>query len=194
LLEKIKNNQPLTKAELEELTEKEKKNKQRKGAKGQGKKQTAIADSKLEGGLNSQKAAAKYAKVNTRTIRRWVANGMPTGKLDGKTIYIAEMLDFYKLNEGKESSKDRKREQKAQADYKTTKATLLELELKIKQGELIAREAIEKERIVRILTVKRALLGLGRKLAPRLANIKDPRKIQSRIIEEVRLIIERFAK
>jgi len=176
------------------LTEHEKKNKQRRGAKGQGKKKTAIADSLMEGGLNSQKAAAKYAKVNVRTIRRWVQAGMPTGKLDGKTIYIAEMLDFYKLNEGKETSKDRKREQKAQADYKTTKAQLLELELKIKQGELIERDSIEKERILRILTVKRALLGLGRTLAPQLATIKNPRKIQSRIDKEVRTIIEKFAK
>ena len=191
MLEKIKNNQPLTKAELEELTEKEKKNKQRKGAK---KPRSGDKDSPLAGGLNSQKAAAKYAKVNTRTIRRWVQAGMPTGKLDGKTIYIAEMLDFYKLNEGSQTSGDRKREQKAQADYKTTKAQLLELELKIKQGELIERDSIEKERILRILTVKRALLGLGRTLAPQLATIKNPRKIQSRIDKEVRTIIEKFAK
>lgn len=168
------------------MTEHEKKNKQRKGAK--------KPRSGVEGGLNSQKAAAKYAHVTVRTIRRWVKAGMPTGKLDGKTIYIEEMLDFYKLNEGKETGKDRKREQKAQADYKTTKAQLLELELKIKQGRLIAFEDIEKERIVRILTVKRALLGLGRKLAPGLANIKDPRKIQGRINKEMRSIIEGFAK
>ena len=173
------------------MTEKEKKNRQRKGAK---KPRGGDKDTPLEGGLNSQKAAAAYAKVNTRTIRRWVANGMPTGKLNGKTIYIAEMLDFYKESEGNQGSPDRKREQKAQADYKTTKATLLELELKIKQGELIELGTIEKERIVRILTVKRALLGLGRELAPRLATIKDPRKIQSRIDEKMRSIIERFAK
>jgi len=191
LLEKIKSNQPLTKAELEELTIKEKKNRQQKGAK---KPRSGGKDSPLEGGLNSQKAAAKYAQVTVRTIRRWVKAGMPTGKLNGKTIYIKEMLDFYKLNEGKETSGDRKREQKAQADYKTTKAQLLELELKIKQGQLIACEDIERERIVRILTVKRALLGLGRTLAPQLAKTKDPRKIQSRIDKEVRLIIEKFAK
>lgn len=186
LLEKIKNNQPLTRTEIEELIEHEKKIKQQKRV-----KKTAVADEQV---INSQKAAAKYAYVNVRTIRRWVKAGMSTGKLDGKIIYIKEFLDFYKLNEGKESSRDRKREQKAQADYKTIKAQLLELELKIKQGQLIERDQIEKERIVRILTVKRALLGLGRKLAPRLATIKTPRKIQVRIDEEVRSIIEKFAR
>jgi len=45
--------------------------------------------------------------------------------------------------------KDYKREQKAQADYKTMKAQLLELELKIKQGKLVRREDIKKERNVK---------------------------------------------
>lgn len=147
----------------------------------------------VEGGLNSQKAAAKYAKVNTRTIRRWVANGMPTGKLKGKTIYIAEMLDFYKESEGNQGSPDRKREQKAQADYKTTKATLLELELKIKQGELIEREQIERENIRKILTVKRGIFGMVRKVVAAVP-ARYRRKVQTLAEAEAKNLIEGFSK
>lgn len=189
LLNRVKNGQALTKAELEELAEHEKKSKEIKAT---AKEQSAVIapDQIIEGAQE----AAKYAGVSPRTIRRWVQEGMFVGKRAGKKIYIKNMLDVFRLQQGKDLTEDRKREQKADADYKTIKTQLLELELKIKQGQLVAVETLERERITRILAVKRAFLGLGRNLAPQLSRLKDPRKIQARINDAVREIIESFTK
>ena len=148
---------------------------------------TNLAESQI---IKTQKEAAEYAGVNTRTIRRWVKADMPLTK-DGH--YIKSMLDFYKKNEGKQPTEDKNRQQKAEADLKETKAKLAQRELELKTGELIRREDIEKGRIARIQAVKRGLLGLGRKLAKRIATMKNPRKIEALITEEVRYLIEGFA-
>lgn len=142
--------------------------------------------------IESTKLAASYARVSARTIRRWVQEGMYCGRRGTKRIYIKNVLDVYKLHHGKELSKDRKREQTAEADYKVVKAKLLEMDLKVRTGELIEREAIERQGVQRIQTVKRAFLGLGRKLAPQLARLKDPRKIQARIDAQIQEIITTF--
>lgn len=192
LLGKIKSNQHLTKSELDELEELETraKNKKKaqsgKGTKAQSNK-AAIADNQI---IKTQKEASEYASVNTRTVRRWAKADMPLTK-DG--YYIKSMLDFYKKNEGQQPTEDKNRQQKAEADLKETKAKLAQMELELKTGELIRREDIEKGRIARIQAVKRGLLGLGRKLAKRVAAIKNPRKIEAIITEEVRYLIEGFA-
>ncbi|HUW18252.1 MAG TPA: helix-turn-helix domain-containing protein [Sedimentisphaerales bacterium] len=174
------------------MAEYEKKRKAAKKSKGGGKPDVAgIAPDQI---IESTKEAAKYARVSARTVRRWVQEGMYAGKRDGKRIYIKNVLDVYKLHHGKEFSEDRKREQTAEADYKEIKAKLLAMDLKVRTGELIEREAIDRQRVQRIQAVKRAFLGLGRKLAPQLGPIKDPRKIQARIDEQVREIIGIFAK
>jgi len=48
------------------------------------------------------------------------------------------------------------------------------------------------EQVARIQAIKREFLGLGRKLAPQLARLKDPRKIQARINAQIREIITTF--
>jgi len=73
------------------------------------------------------------------------------------------------------------------------KAKLLAMDLKVRTGELIERQEIERQWVQRIQAVKRAFLGLGRKLAPQLARLKDPRKIQARIDAQIREIITTFA-
>lgn len=173
--------------ELEELAEREKKSKSKKAG---GKPDVAgIAPDQI---IESTKEAAKYAHVSARTVRRWVQEGMYAGKRGTKRIYIKNVLDVFKLHHGKELCPDRKREQMAEADYKEIKAKLLSMDLKVRTGELIEKAEIEKQWVQRIQAVKRAFLGLGRKLAPQLGRIKDPRKIQARIDEQVREIITTF--
>jgi len=164
--------------------------KKTKKAKGGGKPDPAgiSPDQIIEG----TKLAAEYAKVSARTIRRWVQEGMYCGRRGTKRIYIKNVLDVYKLHHGKELCEDRKREQTAEADYKEIKAKLLAMDLKVRTGELIERQEIERQWVQRIQAVKRAFLGLGRKLAPQLARLKDPRKIQARIDAQIREIITTF--
>ena len=107
--------------------------------------------------------------------------------------YLKSILDFYKRNEGSQPDEDRKRQQKAEANYKEIKAKLLEMELKVRTGQLVPVEEIDTGRVARIQALKRGLLGLGRKIAPRAAKIKDARKLAALINKEVREMIERFA-
>jgi phage terminase Nu1 subunit (DNA packaging protein) len=137
-----------------------------------------------------QKEAAAYAGVSVRTIRNWKAAGMPVAADGG---YIKNLLDFYKNNEGKQPTEEKKQALSADADYKTVRAKLLAMELAVKQGELVSIKEIEKGRVARILAVKRALLGLGRKFAPRLVHIKDERKMAAVINEQMKEIIRRFS-
>ena len=184
LLQKLKGGSTLTAAELKELAEHEDKT---RGPDQKAKdKKAAFATEQI---IKTQKQAAEYAGVKTRTIRRWLAAGMPRTQ-DGH--YIRNMLDFYKRNEGHEVSEDRKREASAQADYKTTKATLLEMELKLKQGRLLPREDIEKETVRKIIGVKRGLLGMVRKIAARVPP-RYRREVELIATEEVTSLINDFA-
>lgn len=140
--------------------------------------------------IKTQKEAAAYVGRDTRTIRRWVANGMP---ITAEGHYIKTMLDMFKVSEG-DQSEDRQRHQKADADLKETKAKLAEMELELRTGEWLGREQVERDSVRKITTVKRALLGLGRKISPQLAALRQPRKIQKIIDDTVREIIENFAK
>ena len=190
LLNKIKNNQPLTRPELEELAEHEKKAQSNKGAKGQrrkGRSKNGIADEQI---LKTQAEAAEYVGRDTRTIRRWLKAGM---YITTEGYYVKSILDFYKKNEGREPDENKKRQQKAEATYKETKAKLLEMELKVRTGELIPVEEVTKGRIARIQALKRGLLGLGRKVAPRGVRLKEARKLAALIDSEVRELINRFA-
>ena len=123
--------------------------------------QTASAD------FASQKAAAKYAGVDVRTIQRWKSRGMPVIDLGGgKVGYTKPMLDkFKRMTEGDEQNILLKTEE---IGLKGIKRQLAAIELKQKRGELVPAETVEREKVERILAVKRAMLGWPRKMPPRL--------------------------
>lgn len=159
----------------------------RRGGRKPKKKAAAFADAEI---VKTQRLAGRYAGVSVRTVRRWCRAGMP--KTDAGH-YIKAMLDFYKTNEGSQPTEAKKKGQTADAEYKDAKARLMQLDLAEKEKRLLSADEIEKGRVARILAVKRALLGLGRTLAPQLAKIRDERKIQKIISDTVRTIIENFA-
>ena len=193
LLQRVKNNQPLSRKELEELAKHEGKSppKAADGTKRRSSK-TIAAEIRTDNILFSQREAARHAKVNTRTVRRWEEAGMPTGIIEGKKCYFKDQIDIFK-NQGGKPSEAKNRQQEAEANVKELKAKLLEIELKIKQGELIERDKIETHNVRKVAAVKRALLGLGRKIAPALAKEKKPKKVRQIIDTEIRGIIEGFA-
>jgi len=186
LLERVKSNQALSKKELKELEQLEEMSKKDKKTKPAKNGKSHIASEHV---IDTQKEAARYAGVNPRTVRRWVEAGMPKTE-DGK--YIRQMLDIYKANEGSKASEHKDKKIEAEADYKNIKAKLAQLELDEKAGVLISRDESQRGIVRKIIAVKRALLGQGRKLAPILA-MKDERKIKKIIDKENREIIAAFA-
>jgi len=142
--------------------------------------------------VRTQRAAATYASVNARTIRRWLSEGMLTARLDGKLVYIKSQLDFFKRNAGSRPTEAKTKGLSADAEYKDAKAKLMQMELELKQGALVRREDYERRDITKILAVKRGLLGLDRRVAA-LCPPEMRRKIRAVISKEVRIIIAGFA-
>jgi len=177
LLTKVKQSEPLTTAELKELERYE-----QPGADEAGATSTEI--------LKTQQEAADYAGVSKRTVRRWVAEGMPQAGTSG---YLKLYLDKYKTGGRPPPSGNRLRIQAAEADYKETKAKLLQMELDLRQGRLIRLEDQDQKDVQRTLVLKRTFLYLGRKLAPRLAATKSARQCKEYIDKEIRAMLETFA-
>ena len=166
---------------MAKLEQKAKDKKQKQARRGAGGKFAANAKGDKDV-ITSQKAAAKYAKVKTRTIRRWVnEQGMKTVDLSGgKKGYLKTQLDCYKANSGKDASEINIRGKVAEAEFKETKGKLAQIELKLKQGQLVDIDQIQSERIERILEVKRVLSVLPRKIPPLIKN--QPVRKQTEII------------
>lgn len=144
--------------------------------------------------IETAKAAATYCGASERTVYSWVEKGM-TRTPEG--YYIKAVLDEWKEAGGRPGSgmlfdaKDRK--ETADADYKTIKAKLIAIELAVAEGKFLPAEEVEAGRVARIQAVKRALLGLGRRLAPQLSSISEPRLIEATVNDVVRQIITGFA-
>ncbi|MFH1385123.1 MAG: hypothetical protein ABIH47_09225 [Candidatus Omnitrophota bacterium] len=169
LVEKLHGGKPLTKQEIAELEQFE-------------------AEPLGDTVVKTMEEVARVMEVTYRTVQRWKKEGMPVteqGLYDLRTIYAWR---------DRRNSTGEEKEGKAYWDEKVQKyrATLLEIELKKTQGELLPRKEVEKGRIARILAVKRAFLALPTRLAPVLA-MKEPREIEAIIYEEICEIIDDFA-
>jgi hypothetical protein len=190
LLTKVKGGRALRKPERRELEELEQMSKQAKAKKKS--RVAAAAEIAADEAIESQKKAARYAGVDARTVRRWQTNGMLTAKRGGRTVYIKSQLDLFRRSQGRQLSEDRKREQKADADYKERKVEELELQIKQLRADYIDRAEVEKGNIARVQVLKRALLALERKVAGRMP-AKYRRRVQQAIHTEVVEMINGFA-
>ena len=193
LLQRVKAQKKLSAAELEELAEYEAMAK----AKGKNKKKSRLdyaasqADADDTGEvLATQAEAAKYAGVSKRTIRNWVQAGMPQAGTKG---YLKLYLNKFKSGGRPAPTGDKKRIQVAEADFKESKATLLQMELDLRQGRVIKVEDQEIKDVQTIMSFKRNFLGLGRLLAQRLASARSPRVCKGLVDKEVKKIIADYA-
>ncbi len=183
LLQKLRSSQPLSAAETKELAKRE--NKTTESTKKQNSKGTIAADQII----TTQKSAALYAGVAPRTIRRWVEAGML--KTEGG-CYIKNQLESFKASDGRQTTETKVRKDEAEADLKSSRAELVQMELAIKKGEYVKLSDYEKRDIERILVVKRALLGLGRKIAGSVPP-KHRRRVLIAVNKEARHLIKGFA-
>jgi transcriptional regulator with XRE-family HTH domain len=113
--------------------------------------------------IESQKEAATYCGVSTRTIRSWEQD-YTLRDADGR--YLIERLDERIAERNEDNSPLRTRILTADAENKEVKTELGRIQLKIRLGELVPRESIEVQRIERVLETRRVLMSLVRKLPP----------------------------
>lgn len=176
LLEKFKSKVDLSKSELAELSTYENQTSSNPVPEVQGQV------------FDTQKEAANYAGVSTRTIRNWIAEGLP---MVGKK-YVAVFLDAWKKNDGSQADEIKDRKNTGEAENKELKNVILRMQIANLKGDVIPTQEVEDGRIERILLVKTVLLGLARKLPPLLKD-KTTREMTAVIKEEVEHCINIFS-
>jgi len=177
LLQRVKGQKKLSAAEVAELAEYE------AMAKAKDKKKGANNASKgcPPDTFTTQKAAAKYARVGVRTIQRWKHRGMPVIDLgSGRVGYTKAMLDkFKRMAESDEQNILLKTEE---IGIKSIRRQREKIKLNIEKGQFIPTEQVEEWLKERILATKNILMGLQRKLPPRLKG--KPYNLWGRIIRD----------
>jgi len=186
LLEKVTHNETLTRPEITELAELEGKEDREAGTR-QSRAKVVVAAEQI---LRSQSEAARYAGVSDRTIRRWVQAGMMR---TDKNYYIKSQLDVFKESEGHRPNEHNLRKLKAEATLKEGKVELIQMQIEKFRDILVNREEYLKHDVARIIAVKRGLLSLERKVAPKVP-AKYRRTVATAIHAEVVNLINAFAE
>ena len=139
--------------------------------------------------INTQKQAAGYAKVSTRTIRRWVDDVM---RLTEDDRYIKAMLYIWKPNKHGGDREVKVQQEESDARTKAAKAGLLELELKNKQKKFISYDEVQHGRVLRVQAIRNVLRLFPRKLPPLLFG-KSKKRMAAILKREVEYAISVFA-
>lgn len=138
--------------------------------------------------VKTAEEVAKVMEVTYRTVQRWKREGMPVTK---EGFYDLEEIKAWHLSRT-ETGKRAKGKDFWDEKISKFKAGLLELELLQTSGMLLPKEEVERDRINRIIAVKRTFLALPTRMAPILA-MKEPREIEALLSEAVGEIIDEFA-
>jgi hypothetical protein len=130
-----------------------------------------------------QKETANLFSVSVSTIKKWSAEGFPV------KAELKEMIVWVRRNKPLVTSEiTEARTRKINAE-----ARLKELELMIKEKELIPRTEILQLFLDRIATVKSGLLSLHRILGPAIVG-KDPREVSIIVKRAVINLLNKYSR
>lgn len=185
LLRRVKEQKKLSAADVAELAEYEAMVKAKK-------KNNQSAGGIIGDVITSQKAAAEFANVTERTIRNWVnKDGMPQVDLaGGRKGYSRAVLAGFKRMHAQDNTKAQLHAQ--EIEYKKAKTALVEMEVKVRTGELISAADVNRMLAERISAVLSGLRVLKRKLLARMKG--RPYHRWAKIIqEEIDYLVDVFA-
>ena len=153
-----------------------------------------------------QKAVAEIFEVTERTVRNWIKAGLPRlskrrfdrhqvqswlDRRDGQVVSPRQpdghdpLQPFLPVERGKDFEDSR---------MKRARADLLELDLKVRRGELVPRAQVQQMFVNRIMAVKQGLLSLPRALPPQLMVCHTEREMEPVIYKAVRDLLDAFAR
>ena len=159
LLERVRQGRALTSKELAELDGYESAGKVRERP-GESSMQLDIAAVEV---VIGQKAAARFAGVTDRTIRRWERAGMPVGQRGDSRVYYKSILKQYADNEGP-IDKLAAREREAVVRRKEMAALREQRMLEQVEGAFIPAEQYTAENVRKVAACRRALAASERKI------------------------------
>lgn len=137
-----------------------------------------------------QKSLADMLGTSRKVLIEWEGEGLPRNS--DRTYNLYSVLSWVKTRWAC-GSKDGEKNSPALERYRLAKAQEAEFDLKIKKGEFIDRDEVERGQIARIMAVKQVMFALPRSVAPYLAMVTDARKIEEYLTEKMRYICNRFA-
>lgn len=156
--------------------------------------------------IKTKRELAKRLEVNRRTVGIWAKLGDFPGGMSGP--WDLELCSAWKRARQKAAADDKAEGKPARvpvADgtdpasldvdtrYRWAKAQLAELELRKRQAELVELHLVRAMQVDRTKDLRKALGGLGRKLATRLEGANE-RKIQTLIDDKVAQILADFCR
>jgi phage terminase Nu1 subunit (DNA packaging protein) len=153
-----------------------------------------------------QKAVAEVFEVSERTVRNWIAAGMP--RLSKRRFDRGQIQAWLDRRDGQAVTRsaapggDPRQPLLAESrgkDYedarlKKARAELLEMDIKQRRGELVPIREVEQMFVARIMAVKQGLLSLSRALPPQLVVCQTEREMEPVIAKAVRNLLESFAR
>ncbi len=170
LLEKLKNDKPLTRAELSELEKYE--------------------ASLPEGVVATQEEVARVFGVSTRTVQYWVRDGMPV-KPDN-TYSLLEIENWREVTKNGSTGRNKGEKNLWQSKLSEIRYKRELLTYRKELGELVSSEDVERGFVTRIMITKRSLLSLPTRLAP-LLSMKEPREVEVILYNALGEVIDEFA-
>jgi hypothetical protein len=167
----------LSSKELKELEEFEKENRK-------------VADDIIDGTADLPTISV-YLEKSPRMVRRYIKQGLPVIRDSKGEIFRFKVAEVFKWYYGMQGLSDDGKEY-WDNEYRKNRAKLSELELKQKEGELIAFSEHASKIKNQIRGIKAGFLRLPKYIAPKLYQ-QEPKVICEILDEELRYIINQFA-
>lgn len=148
--------------------------------------------------LQTTQVVAKIFGVSTRRVEQLKSEGIIKGQgkptkydlLPTIQAYIKYLSDkAYGREQKEEDTSNESKKIKAEADLKSTKAEIAELELQELKGEMHRSEDVEAMTTDLVFTIRGMMLALPGRLAIDLAAIDKPAEISERVKQEVHTIL-----
>lgn len=143
----------------------------------------------------SREEIAKVFRRTPRTIQNWFTrSGFPRNADKSYSAFDCLNWAIEKAKQGEPAGQESLESQKWLAEFRRHRAALAQLDLKEREGSLISRQQSIDWLVSLITEAKHAFLWLPRRLAPALASITEPRKIESLLKDEIYSVLRKLAR
>ena len=128
--------------------------------------------------------------VSKETISQWVKKGMP--KTAHGKYNLQEVLQWKGVTQNTEGMSDEARKNKAEADWKETKAIREKFQFDIEKGKYFSKEEVSEEWSRRIMELKNALLLLQEVISEKFTDAKIREIVYTEIQKSVHEMLEQY--
>jgi len=156
--------------------------------------------------VKGKKPVAEHFGITPRQVLNWEKQGMP--RLGGRRYDLVQIQlwrdqkqgiipsrspggagdprqGFLTPQQGKDFQEER---------LKKAKAELIEMDVRLRRGELVELKKVETLFVARVIEVKTGLLSLPRSLPPELTACKNEREMEVVIFRRVRALLEAYSR